>query len=48
MQKVKEWMESPYFDLEGIALRVEEMTAPTGRLALQLQIRMQQIPQNLI
>jgi len=48
MQQVKEWMELPYFDLEGIAIRVIEMTAPTGQLALQLQIRMKQIPQNLI
>ena len=48
MQKVKEWMELSYFDLEGIALRVEEMTARAGQLALQLQIRMKQIPQNLI
>ena len=48
MQKVKDWMELPYFDLEGIAIRVKEMTAQTGQLALQLQIRMKQIPQNLM
>ncbi|MDV2990734.1 MAG: hypothetical protein N4J56_000388 [Chroococcidiopsis sp. SAG 2025] len=48
MEKVKQWMELPYFDLEGIALRVEEMTAQAGQLALQIQMRMKQIPQNLI
>lgn len=47
MQEVKKWMELPYFDIEGIALRVKGMTAQTGQLALQVQIRMKQIPQNL-
>lgn len=48
MQKVKEWMELSYLNLEGILLRVEEMIVPAGQLNLELQIRMQQIPQNLI
>ena len=48
MATVKQWMELPYFDLEGIALRVEEMTVQAGQLALKIQMRMKQIPQKLI
>lgn len=47
MQKIKQWIELPYFDLEGIALRVREMTVRSGQLDLQLQIRMKQLPERL-
>jgi LmeA-like phospholipid-binding len=47
MQKIKQWIELPYLDLEGIALRVQEMTVRSGQLTLQLQMRMKHLPDNL-
>jgi hypothetical protein len=47
MQKIKEWLELPYFNLEGIALRVQEMIVQTGQISLKIQIRMKQLPKNL-
>lgn len=47
MQKIKQWIELPYFDLEGIAIRVQEMIVRAGQIDLQSQIRMKHLPQNL-
>jgi hypothetical protein len=47
MQKIKQWIELPYFDLEGIAMKVEEMVVQTGQLALRSQIRMKHLPRDL-
>ena len=47
MQKIKQWIELPYFDLEGIAIRVQEMSVQSGQIDLQLQIKMKSLPETL-
>jgi hypothetical protein len=44
MQRVKELMELPSLQYEGIAFRIREMKAEVGRLVLQLETHMSQIP----
>ncbi|MBD1850146.1 DUF2993 domain-containing protein [Leptolyngbya sp. FACHB-711] len=44
MQRVKELMELPYFQYEGMEIRIREMKAEVGKLVLQVETRMAQTP----
>lgn len=44
MEKVKELLHQPYFQMEGMALRVREMQVQKGSLSLLVDARVTQIP----
>ncbi len=44
MQKLKELVNLPYFELEGMALRVKDMEVQTGRLTLHTEVHVNKIP----
>ncbi len=44
MQKLKQLVNLPYFDLEGIALRIKNMEVEEGKLTLHTEAHVSQIP----
>lgn len=44
MQKMKELVDSAYFELEGMALRIEEMKVEAGTVTLHVQAHINQFP----
>lgn len=44
MQKIKELVNSPYFEIAGMAIRIKEMEVEAGRIILQVQAHIRQLP----
>ena len=44
MEKIKELVKLPFFELEGMAIRIEEMEVQAGKITLQVQAHITQFP----